>query len=101
VARGLGQTRIQGEKRTHPANRAPVRIHTGGPFRFTRNPMYLGIFIGLLGIALLLGSLITFVFPILFFLIMDRAFIPFEEQMLQEALPQEFAQYREKDRRWL
>ncbi len=63
--------------------------------------MYLGIFIGLLGIALLLGSLITFVFPILFFLIMDRAFIPFEEQMLQEALPQEFAQYREKDRRWL
>src|ERR1700674_3097386 len=79
----------------------PVRIHVGGPFRVSRNPMYLGIFVGLLGIAVLLGSVSPFIFPVLFFIAMDRMFIPFEERTLGAALPADYKLYKAKVRRWI
>jgi protein-S-isoprenylcysteine O-methyltransferase Ste14 len=58
------------------------RLVTDGPFRFSRNPIYLSGVILSLGIAILLGSLITFVFPIALLLILDRLYIPSEEKRL-------------------
>ncbi|MCK4673135.1 DUF1295 domain-containing protein, partial [candidate division WOR-3 bacterium] len=46
-----------------------------GPFRFSRHPMYLGMVIALLGVAIILGSLITFLVPIAFFITMQIVFI--------------------------
>jgi protein-S-isoprenylcysteine O-methyltransferase Ste14 len=78
----------------------PVRIHKDGFFRFSRNPMYLGITIGLFGIAILLGSMITFVFPILFFIIMNFVFVPHEEKILQATFGDDFLSYRQEVPRW-
>jgi protein-S-isoprenylcysteine O-methyltransferase Ste14 len=48
-------------------NRESSVLVTSGPFRFSRNPMYLGMLIWLLGMPVLLGTLSTSLFPVLFF----------------------------------
>lgn len=79
----------------------PINLHQQGPFQFSRNPMYLGISIGLLGIAIALGSLSAFVFPIAFFVMMDLFFIPHEEKALQSVFGEEYQLYKSKIHRWI
>ena len=74
---------------------------TSGPFRFSRNPIYLGMLVWLLGLAVLLGSLVSFVFPVLTFLLANFVLIPPEEKKLQEIYGDEFRNYRQTVRRWL
>ena len=50
-----------------PFSEASALVTTGGPFAFTRNPMYLGFVLCLLGWAVLLGSLVPFVVVPAFF----------------------------------
>lgn len=73
-----------------------------GPFRFTRNPMYLGMTIALLGVAVIFGSATGFVMPTLFVLIIDRRFICREERMLQDRFGDDaWCEYAKTTRRWL
>ena len=44
-----------------------------GTYKFTRNPMYLGVTIALIGVAVYIGNLLSFFAPILFFIIAVRA----------------------------
>lgn len=74
---------------------------TSGPFQFSRNPMYLGMLIWLIGLAILLGSLIVFLFPILFFLLANFLVIPLEEKDLQRIFGAEFLEYKKHVRRWI
>jgi protein-S-isoprenylcysteine O-methyltransferase Ste14 len=80
---------------------SPINLHQQGPFRFSRNPMYLGISIGLLGIAIFLGSLSAFLFPVMFFVVMDLLFIPHEERALQSVFGEEYQLYKSKIHRWI
>lgn len=74
---------------------------TGGMFRFTRNPMYLGMIVLLLGAGLIFGS-IGALLPIpLFAWIIIRNFIRGEENFLQEIFGDEYLAYKRKVRRWL
>ena len=79
----------------------PNRLVTDGPFRISRNPLYLGGVILSLGIAILLGSLITFGFPVALLLILDRLYIPAEETRLEKIFGEEYLEYRQKVRRWI
>lgn len=79
----------------------PKRLETGGVFRISRNPVYLSGVTLSLGIAILLGSLITFVFPVALWLILDRLYIPAEEAGLERIFGHEYLQYKEKVRRWI
>jgi len=74
---------------------------TSGPFQFSRNPMYLGMLIWLMGLAVLLGSLIAFVFPILLFLLANFVVVPLEEKEMQERVGPRFVEYSQHVRRWL
>ena len=74
---------------------------TSGPFRFTRNPMYLGMLIWLTGLAVLLGSLMAFLFPILLFLLANSLIIPLEERLMEETFGESFLDYKRRVRRWL
>jgi protein-S-isoprenylcysteine O-methyltransferase Ste14 len=73
---------------------------TSGPFRVSRNPMYLSMLIWLTGLAVLLGSLITFLFPALFFLLANFLVIPLEEKDLEQKAGEEFSEYKRHIRRW-
>jgi len=72
-----------------------------GPYRFTRNPMYLGLTIVTLGIAFWVGSLPMFAAPVLVFLTANFVHIPFEEAKMRRQFGAAFDGYTAKVRRWL
>jgi len=77
------------------------RLVTDGVFRYSRNPMYLGMLIWLLGLAILLGTLTPFLFPLLVFLLLNTMVVPMEERSLRQRHPTEYAAYERRVRRWL
>jgi protein-S-isoprenylcysteine O-methyltransferase Ste14 len=74
---------------------------TSGVFAMTRNPMYLGLTLGLLGIAVFLGSVISMLPVIVFPILLDRLFIQKEERMLEETFGGRFLEYKSRVRRWI
>jgi len=72
-----------------------------GPFKISRHPMYLGMASILIGESIILGALISFVFPIIFITIINYAFIPMEEKNLEEMFTKEYIKYRNKVRKWI
>ena len=74
---------------------------TGGFFRFTRNPMYLGMFLMLFGVAFLLGSLGALLPLLLFVLVIRYNFVLGEERFLEAAFGQQYLAYKSEVRRWL
>jgi protein-S-isoprenylcysteine O-methyltransferase Ste14 len=74
---------------------------TSGPFRFSRNPMYLGILIWLIGFAILLGSLSVFFLPVVIFLLAQFILIPIEEKRMEQTFGKEYMDYKSRVRRWL
>jgi len=76
-------------------------LATSGPFRISRNPMYLSMLIWLAGLAVFLGSLSTFMFPILLFLTANFVIIPLEEQDMEGVFGERYLEYKQRVRRWL
>jgi protein-S-isoprenylcysteine O-methyltransferase Ste14 len=74
---------------------------TNGIFQISRNPMYLGFVLVLIGLAILLGTLTPWLMVLLFTILMDRTFITVEEQMLQARFGQTWSEYKAKVRRWV
>lgn len=79
----------------------PTELLTSGPFRISRHPVYLGMAAVLLGETILLGSLITLISPILFIIISELLFIPFEEENLEKLFGKKYSEYKKKKRRWI
>jgi protein-S-isoprenylcysteine O-methyltransferase Ste14 len=78
-----------------------AKLVTTGLFTFSRNPMYVGATLILLGLAVFLGSLMPFVPVIVFPVLMDRIFILVEEKMLEESFGEVWMDYKRKVRRWI
>lgn len=82
---------------TQPA----LKIVTSGPYRFTRNPMYLGMILVLLGISLILslewGVILT---PVLW-LTLDRLIVVREEAYLRRKFGPTYEALLTRTRRWL
>ncbi|MDA8092900.1 MAG: isoprenylcysteine carboxylmethyltransferase family protein [Betaproteobacteria bacterium] len=77
------------------------RLVTHGPFRFSRNPMYLGLLIALSGWAAWLGSLSPLlVLPFFVALVTSQQIVP-EEQALQARFGEPYTRYRQRVRRWV
>jgi protein-S-isoprenylcysteine O-methyltransferase Ste14 len=74
---------------------------TAGPYRFTRNPMYLGMAGTLLGAAVLMGSITPFIVIPAFAALVSERFIVDEEAMLERRFGQAYLDYKAKVRRWL
>lgn len=74
---------------------------TTGPYRFTRNPMYLGMALLYLGILLTFGWLWSVALLPVVLVVIDRAVVAREERYLTRRFGESYLQYREQVRRWL
>ena len=74
---------------------------TSGVYRFTRNPMYLGLCLVLLAWAVFLSSAWAVLGPVAFVLYINQFQIAPEEKVLSKLFGQAFAEYQSKVRRWL
>lgn len=74
---------------------------TSGVYRLSRNPMYLGLVLVVLGIAVITGSLTPLVIVPILALLLDRHFIAAEERMLEERFGPVWFEYKEGVRRWI
>ena len=73
---------------------------TSGVFRRTRNPMYVGLTLVVLGWAVYLDSMGALLGPVLFVAYIDRFQIVPEERILSEKFGAAYAQYTSRVRRW-
>ncbi len=74
---------------------------THGLYRYTRNPMYLGMILVLMGDCLLLGSLSPWLLIPAFILLIRQLFIIPEEAMMERTFGEQYRSYRSGVRRWI
>jgi protein-S-isoprenylcysteine O-methyltransferase Ste14 len=74
---------------------------TGGPYRYSRNPIYLGMVLFLVGLNLGLGSWSPLLAIPAFAFIIERRFIRAEEAALLRRFGDEYETYRRRVRRWI
>ena len=79
----------------------PGRLVDTGLFRVTRNPMYLGFFAMLCGVALALGVASAWIGPVLFFMAAQLWYIPFEERRMHETFGGYYIEYQRRVPRWV
>ncbi len=75
-------------------------IITNGPFRFSRNPVYLSLNIVYIGLSLILNNLWLIIFWPLAFLILRYGVISKEEQYLERKFGKKYLVYKKRTRRW-
>lgn len=81
--------------------RDAASLVTDGVFRISRNPMYLGLLLMLIGWAIWLGTLSPWLVVPLFVLLMTRAQIVPEEKALEERFAERYRAYRHSVGRWV
>lgn len=79
----------------------PSTLVTTGPYRYSRNPIYLGVVLILLGFSIAFVSITVFICAIAVFLFCWRFFVRWEEKKLEEAFGEEYLSYKTRVRRWL
>lgn len=80
---------------------AATALVTNGIYRFTRNPMYLGLLLALFGWALLLGQPAALLLAVAYVPVMNRLQIIPEEHALRARFGAAFHDYQARVRRWL
>lgn len=71
-----------------------------GLYKYSRNPMYIGGVVVLLGLAMTTGNAFSFINPVLFFLSMHFMFIPFEEEKMHKTFGEDYLEYKKTVRKW-
>jgi len=93
-------TLVKGGTNVNPY-KPTTSIISGGPFGFTRNPLYVGIQSLYLGLSLLLGTWWGLVLLPPAFLILHYGVVLREEAYLERKFGQAYLSYKGKVRRWL
>ena len=78
----------------------PRRLVIRGPYRFVRNPMYIGAALGLAGAALFYESVTLLAYSGIFLLACHLFVVSYEEPNLQRTFGPEYEEYRYRVRRW-
>ena len=89
------------ETEISPISASNRKLVTIGPYRFTRNPMYLGLVILTLGIAIWVGAWPMFIAPVALFATANWVHIPFEEAKMRRQFGATYEDYVRCVRRWI
>lgn len=84
-----------------PGNRPTTTIVPTGPYRFSRNPIYLAFSLFQLGLAFWVNSLGVLITLIPAVALMLLVVVPREERYLEARFPSEYFAYKRSVRRWL
>ncbi|WP_445502027.1 methyltransferase family protein [Microvirga sp. G4-2] len=84
-----------------PTNRPTTTIVETGPYRFTRNPIYLGMFLGLIGLSIAFDNLWLLLMLVPFAIIIRYGVVAREEVYLERKFGDVYRGYRARVRRWL
>ena len=74
---------------------------TNGAYRWTRNPMYVGLTLMYLGAAAFMATLWPVLLLIVPLMVLDRRIIPMEERQLEERFGGSYREYTSRVRRWI
>ncbi|MFC1730065.1 methyltransferase family protein [candidate division KSB1 bacterium] len=74
---------------------------TEGVYSKTRNPMYLGMFILVVGFSIFSTNILALILPIMFLLLVRLIFITKEEGLIQDKFGEEYDEYKKQVRRWI
>ncbi len=98
----FGPIRLFGRAGTtlEPFGKSTVLIVTG-PYRWSRNPVYLGLAVVQIGLSVVLDSALPLLVIPAFVAVMGRKVIRPEEERLQRTFGDEYTAYRSRVRRWL
>jgi protein-S-isoprenylcysteine O-methyltransferase Ste14 len=101
VIAGSGLTIFHGLRTTTVPGQCSLELVTWGPYRFTRNPMYVGLTLAYLGEVGILGHLWPLALLPLVLAYLNWMVIPVEEARLTETFGGEYEAYRGRVRRWI
>ena len=88
-------------KTTFIPDGTPEVLISSGPFKFSRNPIYLGMLTVLVGAAFLMSSLSAIIIAFVFGIIINFTWIAHEEKKLHELFSEDWENYSSKVRRWI
>jgi len=86
-------------KTTRTLNKS-THLLTEGTFSKSRNPMYAGMFLFLMGTGICFRNLFSMLTPFGFIIIVYLVFVRIEEKLMTETFGQEYLDYKKKVRRW-
>ena len=86
-------------KGVRPFTKSPDLVMSG-PFKFSRNPMYLAMVIGLISVGVILGKIAPFIIVPLFIMWIRKRFIDHEEQLMETHFGDAYRVYKSCVRRW-
>lgn len=98
---GVTQFRIAQTTPNPQALEKVSSLVTSGVYQYSRNPMYVGLVLILLGWAFYLSHLLAFVLLPIFILYMTRFQIQPEERMMAQKFGKTYQDYLNKVRRWI
>ena len=101
IIAGWGLVTFRRAHTTTVPGRTSAQLVTWGPYRFTRNPMYVGLTIAYIGETLMLRQVWPLILLPFTWVYVNWVVIPLEQEKLSEAFGQEYARYQSRVRRWL
>jgi len=78
----------------------PEYLVLAGPYRFSRNPLYLGALFALVGLVIVWSSIVIAFLTILVYIIFRNRFIKREEIILEEEFGDDYRDFKKRVRRW-
>jgi len=79
----------------------PTKLVIEGPYKFTRNPMYVAGALIFLGIAVMVGTWPFVLSWLLMGAILNWIYIPWEEKRMEELFGKEYLSFKKQKRRWI